>query len=84
MLDSLPSFSTLFRHILMLGGVEAPLKKREIFRAAAERFSIAAEPFMTLLETREGKRNLTDAEIKPLFQAYLTEITRMAVAVDKL
>ncbi len=84
MLDSLPTFSTLFRHILILGGVEAPLKKREIFRAAAERFSIAAEPFTTLLETREGKRRLTDDEVKALFKAYLTEITRMAAAVDKL
>jgi predicted nucleotidyltransferase len=84
MLDSLPSFSTLFRHVLMLVGVEAPLRKREIFGAAAERFSIAAEPFITLLETREGKRKLADDEVKPLFQAYLTEITRMAAVVDKL
>lgn len=84
MLDSLPSFSTLFRHILILAGVEAPLKKREIFRAAAERFSIAAEPFITLLETREGRRKLADDEVKPLFQAYLTEITHMTAAVDKL
>jgi hypothetical protein len=65
-------------------GVEAPLRKREIFGAAAERFSIAAEPFITLLETREGKRKLADDEVKPLFQAYLTEITRMAAVVDKL
>jgi hypothetical protein len=84
MLDSLPTFSTLFRHSLILGGVAAPLKKREIFQATAERFSIAAEPFMTLLETREGKRKLADEEVKPLFEAYLTEITRMTQAVDKL
>lgn len=84
MLDSLPTFSTLFRHILILAGQEAPLKKREIFRATAERFSIAAEPFITLLETREGRRKLADDEVKPLFQAYLTEITRMTDAVDKL
>ena len=84
MLDSLPTFSTLFRHALILGGGEAPLKKREIFRGVAERFAIVAEPFMTLLETREGKRELADDEVKPLFQAYLTEITRMVAVVDKL
>ena len=39
---------------------------------------------MTLLETREGKRKLGDDEIKPLFEAYLTEITRVTEAVDKL
>jgi predicted nucleotidyltransferase len=84
MLDSLPTFSTLFRHALILGGAAAPAKKREIFRATAERFSISAQPFITLLETREGKRKLGDEEIKPLFEAYLTEITRMAEVVDKL
>lgn len=84
MLDSLPTFSTLFRHTLILGGVAAPSKKREIFQATAARFSITAEPFLTLLETREGKRKLADDEVTPLFEAYLTEITRMTAAVDKL
>jgi len=84
MLDSLPTFSTLLRHALILGGVAAPSKKREIFQAAAERFSISAQPFMTLLEVREGKRNLGDDEVKPLFEAYLSEITRVTAAVDKL
>jgi predicted nucleotidyltransferase len=84
MLDSLPTFSTLFRHALILGGAEAPSKKREIFQAAAGRFSISPEPFLKLLETREGKRKLSDEETKPLFAEYLTEITRMTAAVDKL
>jgi predicted nucleotidyltransferase len=84
MLDSLPTFSTLFRHALILGGVAGPSKKREIFAAAAERFAVSAQPFIKLLETREGKRKLGDEEIRPLFEAYLTEITRMTEAVDKL
>lgn len=84
MLDSLPTFSTLFRHALILGGGAAPAKKREIFQAAASRFSISAQPFLTLLEAREGKRKLADEDIRPLFGAYLTEITRMTTAVDKL
>ncbi len=84
MLDSLPTFSTLFRHALILGGVAAPSKKREVFQAMAARFSISTEPFMKLLETREGKCKLADEEIKPLFEAYLTEISRMTAAVDKL
>jgi predicted nuclease of restriction endonuclease-like RecB superfamily len=60
------------------------LKKHEIFRAAAERFSISAEPFENLLAAREQNRKLADAEIQPLFETYLEQITRMAEAVDKL
>src|SRR5512141_2685311 len=45
MLDSISSFATLFRHALLLAGGAAPVKKREVFSAAAERFGISAEPF---------------------------------------
>lgn len=84
MVDSIPTFSTLFRHALILGGEEPPVKKREIFRRAAVRFSISAEPFETLLDVRATDRRLKDAEIRPLFEDYLSEITRAAKHVDRL
>jgi predicted nucleotidyltransferase len=84
MLESVSTFSTLFRHALILSGGSAPVKKREVFRAAAERFSISAEPFEKLLVAREENRKLVEAEVLPHFEAYLAGITRMAEAVDKL
>jgi predicted nucleotidyltransferase len=84
MLDSVSTFATLFRHALILSGVTAPVKKREIFGAAAERFGISPEPFVKLLTAREQNRKLADTEILALFEAYLDGVTRMAEAVDKL
>ena len=84
MLDSVSTFATLFRHALILSGGAAPVKKREVFRAAAERLGISAEPFEKLLAAREKNRKLTEAEVLPLFEAYLAEVTRMAEVVDKL
>jgi predicted nucleotidyltransferase len=84
MVDSVPTFSTLFRHSLILSGEEPPVKKREIFRQAAQRFSTSATPFETLLDVREGKRRLKDPEIRPLFEDYLAQITRTAEDVDRL
>ncbi len=84
MLDSLPTFSTLFRHALILSGNSAPVKKREIFQAVSQKFSILPAPFETLLEIREGTRKLADVEIMPLFKTYLSQITKMAETVDKL
>ena len=84
MLDSIPTFSTLFRHALILSGEEPPLKKREIFRRAAACFSISATPFETLLDVRAKDRRLQDAEIRPLFDDYLDQITRTAEHVDRL
>jgi predicted nucleotidyltransferase len=84
LVDSLPTFATLFRHVLMLQGGQPPVKKREIFHEAAQRLSISATPFETLLDVREGKRRLGDPEIRPVFDSYLREITRTVEYVDRL
>jgi len=82
--DSLPTFATLLRHAILLGGSTAPLKKQEIFRASAEQLSIDASPFETLLEVRERRRQLKDTEIRGLFDSYLAEISKAADYVDRL
>lgn len=84
MVDSVSTFATLFRHALILKGEEPPVKKREIFQQSAAKFSISSTPFETLLDIRGGGRRLEDGEIRPLFEAYLREITRMAEFVDRL
>ena len=84
MVDSVSTFSTLFRHALILAGGEAPVKKREIFREVALRFDVSSSPFETLLDVREGARRLPDTEIRPLFEDYLLQITRTAEYVDRI
>jgi hypothetical protein len=84
MLESLPTFAALFRHALVAAGVEAPLQKADIFRAAAERFGVGPAPFDALLEVRAGSRKLDPAETRSCFESYLKGITRMAEKVDAL
>ena len=84
MTDSVSTFATLFRHVLLLSGTEAPLKKREIFRAAEARFGIASAPFETLLEVRDNQRRLADPEIRSVFEEYLRQITKAAEHIDRL
>ncbi len=84
MLDSLSTFATLFRHALLLAGAAAPSKKQEIFRAAAERFQVGPEPFVPLLEVRQGGRRLADREVLDWFESYLAGITKMSEVVDRL
>lgn len=84
MADSIPTFATLFRHALILSRGDSPVAKPEIFREAAQQFSLSFSPFDTLLEVRQGKRRLSDSEIRPLFEDYLKAITRIAEQVDQL
>ncbi|MYG04936.1 MAG: hypothetical protein F4173_22460 [Acidobacteriia bacterium] len=82
--DSLPSFSTLFRHAVILDGRETAVKKHEVFQQAAETFGISPEPFETVLALRQGTKRVANAELRPLFLAYLQEITKMAGHVDRI
>ena len=84
MVDSVPTFATLFRHALILSGDSPPVKKREIFRAAAGRFQLSEKPFEALMDYREGTQRLDDREIRPIFEDYLKQITKVAEHVDQL
>jgi hypothetical protein len=84
MIESLPTFATLFRHALLLSGFAAPVKKHEIFRTVAEHFQVGPAPFVPLLEVRKGNQKLPAGEVRAWFQAYLDGITRMTEIVDRM
>lgn len=84
MVDSVSTFCVLFRHSLILSGVAAPARKREIVSAAAAKFGIDAEPFATLLDLREQKVKPKEIEPEPLFARYMMQIERVIDAVDAI
>jgi len=84
MLESLPTFATLFRHALLLAGSNAPVRKQEIFRAVAERFGVGPEPFQSLLEARTGALRPPAGQARAWFESYLAGVTRISEIVDEL
>jgi hypothetical protein len=84
LVDSISTFCVLFRHALILHGVDAPGRKRDIIARANERFGIDSVPFDTLLDQREQKTKPKEIEPQTLLAAYLTEIGKVIDAVDAL
>jgi predicted nucleotidyltransferase len=82
--ESVSTFCVLARHALLLHGVEAGFLKREIVDQAARTFGIDPNPFLQLLDFREGKVKARALEPVPLFESYLAEIERVVEAVDRL
>ena len=80
--DSVSTFCVLFRHALILYGISAPAKKREIIERAREQFGIDPAPFEALLDRREQRRK--PIEPVALLAAYLNEIGKVIDAVDVL
>jgi len=84
LVDSISTFCVLFRHALILHGVEGPARKRDIIERARERFGIETAPFLTLLDLREERAKANSVEPEALLAAYMNEIGKVIGAVDSL
>jgi hypothetical protein len=84
LVDSISTFCVLFRHALILAGMEGPARKRDIIELSRERFGIDSTPFNALLDQREQKIKPKEIEPEALLAAYLKEIGKVIAAVDAL
>lgn len=82
--DSLSTFCVLFRHALLLHGVECGHRKREVIRQASGKFGLNAAPFEKLLDLREERVKAKDVEPVALLGEYMEEIGKVIDAVDLL
>ena len=85
MSDSLSSFAALFRAVLILHGLEAPVSKPDCVRATARLLKLDPGPFERIFEFRASDRlPSSEKEAHELFGVYLFQIERVVEAVDKL
>ena len=84
MADSISTFCVLFRHALILHGVAANSKKRDVIEQARERFGIDPAPFAKLLDLREERIKPRDLEPEGMLDSYLKQISIVIDAVDRL
>ncbi len=84
LIDSISTFCVLFRHALILNGVDAHLKKREILEQARQTFGIDAAPLSKLLDVREKRIKAKELDPEPLLESYLKQIGTVIDAVDRL
>lgn len=84
LVDSVSTFCVLFRHALLLSGVEAKHEKRGVIQQARERFGIDPSPFEKLLDLREQKTRPRDLDPAALFGSYLAQIQVVIEAVNRL
>jgi predicted nucleotidyltransferase len=82
--DSVSTFCILFRHALLLHGVDAEFEKRRIVSQAREHFGIDCAPFDKLLGVREQKMKLKDIDPMPLLSDYMRQIQTVIGFVDRL
>lgn len=86
MTESLSSFASLFRAVLLLLGTEPPVTKHEIVALTCEQFKIDGKPFEKIFNIRENNyaRTLDDISANALFADYMQQIENIIRAVDKI
>jgi hypothetical protein len=84
LLRSVSSFSTLFRHALMVLGHEAPVSKREAVEALARQLGFDASGFLQALDIREGKLDRKRIKAGDVFARYLPAVEQVTAAVDRM
>ncbi len=84
MTESLASFASLFRAVLLLLGLEPPVKKHEIVALTCEQFEIDGKPFEKIFNIRENNfaRTLDEVSANALFAQYMEQIEKIIRAVD--
>jgi len=84
MSESLASFAALFRAVLVLHGVEAPVVKPDCVRATVRLLKLDGAPFERIFAIRStGELPATDKEANDLFASYLLQIESVVEAVDE-
>ena len=84
MTESLSSFASLFRAVLILHGREAPIAKPDCVRATVKLLRLDPAPFERIFAIRAtGERPATDAEANDVFSAYMAQVEQVVEAVDE-
>jgi hypothetical protein len=83
LVQSVPSFSTLFRHALIALDRTAPMSRRESITHLSQRVKFEAASFITVLDIREHKIDAKKLDVKDLFARYLAAVEQVVAAVDQ-
>lgn len=84
MLDSVPNFSTLFRHTLIAMGEQPAPGKADNIRMLAEKIKFDPGIFLQLLQVRAHTAKESEIEPSTGFAKYLEAIYKVVQAVDAL
>jgi len=85
MSESLASFASIFRAVLILNHQPAPVGKPDCVRATADLLKLERSPFERIFEFRSSDSlPATDEETNAIFASYMDQIERVIEAVDAM
>lgn len=84
LVDSLTSLIPVFRGMLRLLKKNVPLAKSKVISAVSEEFGANSGTLNRVLDIKGGRTKIDKDEIENFFGEYISEIEKLAIAVDQL
>jgi hypothetical protein len=84
MLDSIPNFGTLFRHAMIVLGMQPGTHRADAIRELADRLKFDAGVFLQLFDVRARTAKESEMNARSSFARYLEGIDKVIQAVDAL
>jgi len=84
MLNSISSFTTLFRHVLLELGEQGRKHSRDAVSELGARLNFDASPFVELMDVRARKLDRKQLRASAIAAQYLQAIEKVAAAVDTI
>lgn len=84
MLDSVPNFGTLFRHAMIVFGMQPGIHRADAIRALADRLKFDPGVFLQLFEVRARKAHESQVNVRSGFAKYMEGIDKVIQALDAL
>ena len=84
MLDSVPNFGTLFRHAMIVLGMQPATHRADAIRALSDRLKFDPHVFLELFEVRAGRKKQSEVNARSSFARYMEGIDKVIQAVDAL
>lgn len=81
---SIGALTAIFRALAVLKGLEMPGSRRALFAEISRDFDLGGDVFDRLLDVRDKRIKLTQAEMLALFKHYLAEMEKLSDIVDAM
>jgi len=83
LVNSAPSFATLFRHALIALGHPASIDRRAAVDELSKFVEFESSAMLQVLDVREHKLQARKLDVRTLFASYLNAIEKVTAAIDK-
>lgn len=82
--ESLSSLTPIFRNLIRLKGKTPPIQSQEVYNQLSAEFGLEKEVFLAVFGDAKNDEKIGGQDAEVFFERYITQIQKLAIAIDQL